>query len=192
LFGGEPGDVGELVFADGRGTIDDRGLVHRGDVGGTVPVRVVDLVVRAAEDVQQAHQPDVDANLFTGLADRRLGRRLADLNGTAEHAPSVVMTSVADEQQPPGLVNGKHRDRREQKQVVSDGRPQPRDMRRDAHLGTVPGSEHAQARELVNGIQGRGRGLGWYEGGADSVPRGRRAQCQGRFQPVTSITCGLR
>ena len=48
LFGGEPGDVGELIVADGRGTIDDRGLVHRGDIGGPAPVRVVDLVVRTA------------------------------------------------------------------------------------------------------------------------------------------------
>jgi hypothetical protein len=53
------------------------------------------------------------------------------------------MTSVPDEQQPPGLVNGKHRDRREQEQVVSDDRPQPRDMRRDAHRGTFPAPERA-------------------------------------------------
>jgi hypothetical protein len=29
---------------------------------------------------------------------------------------------------------------------MSDGRPQPRDMRRDAHLGTFPGPEYVQAR----------------------------------------------
>jgi len=53
---------------------------------------------------------------------------------------------MPDEQQSAGLVNGKHGNRREQEQVVSDGRPQSRDMRRDAHRGTFPGPEHVQAR----------------------------------------------
>ena len=72
--GGKPGDVAQLVVADRRGTIDDRGLVDRGDVGDPVSVRVADLVVRAAEDVQQPDQPDLDADLLTGLPDGGLDR----------------------------------------------------------------------------------------------------------------------
>jgi hypothetical protein len=40
---------------------------------------------------------------------------------------------MASEQQPSGLVDGKNRDRRQQQQIVSDGRPQPRYVRRDTH-----------------------------------------------------------
>ena len=69
---------------DGGGTADDRGLIHRGHVGGPVAVRVADLVVRAAQDVQQSYQPDLDADLFTGLPYRCLRRRLADLDGATE------------------------------------------------------------------------------------------------------------
>jgi hypothetical protein len=47
------------------------------------------------------------------------------------------MASVPDEQQPSGLVDGDNRDRREQEQVVPDGRPQLRDVRRDAHPASV-------------------------------------------------------
>src|ERR1700732_2728741 len=90
LPGPEPGQLAELAITDNRGTPGDAGLINSGDIRDAVPVRVTDLVVRTAEHLQQAHQPDINADLLAGLPDRRGGRRLARLNGTAEDAPPVV------------------------------------------------------------------------------------------------------
>jgi hypothetical protein len=105
-FGGEPGDVAELAVADGRGAIDDRRFIHRRDVRDPVSVRVPDLIIRAAEHVNQPHQADPGADLLASLSERCLRRRLAHLDRAAEDSPPVVMTSVADEQQPPCPVDG--------------------------------------------------------------------------------------
>jgi hypothetical protein len=129
LSGREPGHVAEFIVAWARGTSDDRGFVHRGDVGGAISIRVTDLVLRAAEDVQQPYQPDLDADLFAGLPGGGLGRRFTDLDRAAENPPPIVMACVPDEQQSPGLVDGDNRDGREQEQVVPDSRPQPCDVR---------------------------------------------------------------
>jgi glyoxylase I family protein len=43
------------------------------------------------------------------------------------------MASVPDEEQSPGRVDGENRDRRQEEQVVPDGRSQPRDVRWDSH-----------------------------------------------------------
>jgi hypothetical protein len=130
------GPRGDILWVSGAlpGSVhdkkaDDRGFVHRGDVGGPVPVRVTDLVLRAAEDVQQPYQPDLDADLFTGLADGGLGRRLTDLDRAAENPPPIMMAGVPDKQQSSGLVDGENGDGREQEQVVPDSRPQSCDVR---------------------------------------------------------------
>ncbi|HEX3961352.1 MAG TPA: hypothetical protein VHZ03_32810, partial [Trebonia sp.] len=102
-----------------------------------VPVRVTDLVVRPAEHVQQAHQPDIDADLLAGFPDRGGGRRLARLNGAAEDSPPVVMAGMPDQQNSPCLIHRQHRYRRQQQQLMPDNGPQLGYMRSDTHRATL-------------------------------------------------------
>jgi len=97
--------------------------------------------------------PDLDADLFTGLPDRCLRRRLADLDGAAKYRPSVVMTSVPDEQQAPSRIDRKHRNGRQQEEVVPYGGPQPRDVRRDTHRGVtaLSGRHECWPRDRLGG-----------------------------------------
>jgi hypothetical protein len=130
----EPGELAELAIAGCRGALDDPGLINGGDVGGTVAVRVADLILRAAEHVQQAHQLNAGPDLLAGLPDRRRGGRLAHVNGATEDTPPVAMAGMADQQHPPGLIDRQDRHRRQQQQVMPNNGPQPGYMRSDTHL----------------------------------------------------------
>jgi hypothetical protein len=150
----EPGELAELAVTGCRGPCDDPGFIDGGDVGGAIAVGVADLVIGPAEHVHQADQPDVGADLFAGLPDRRRGGRLARVHGTAEDTPPVVMADVADQQHAPCPVDGQDRHRRQEQQLVSDNGSQPGYMRSDTHLGnpTVRAAdldESAQARSFA-------------------------------------------
>jgi hypothetical protein len=121
----EPGELAELAITRCRGTCDDPGFIDRGDVGRAVAVGVADLVIGAAEHVDQADQMDVGADLLAGLPDRCRGGRLAHVHGAAEDAPPVVMAGVADQQHPACPVDGQDRHRRQEQQLMPDDGSQP-------------------------------------------------------------------
>lgn len=50
----------------------------------------------------------------------RFCRGFADLDGAAEHRPSVMVTGMPDKQHPSCFVDRKHRDRWEQQQIMPD------------------------------------------------------------------------
>ena len=110
----EPGHLADLAVIDRRSPGHDRRFVHGGDVGGPVAVRVLDLEVRATDDIEQPEQPNFDADLLVGFAHGRLGRGLTDLDGTPDDAPLIAETGMPHQQQPPGLVDRQNRSRRQQ------------------------------------------------------------------------------
>lgn len=131
----EPGEPAQLPVTRPRHAVNDPGLIDSRDVRHPVPVRVNDLIIRAAQHAQQTRQPHPDPDLLPGLPDRRLSRRLAHIDGPAENTPAVVMAGMTDQQQPPGIIHRQHRNRRQQQQLMPDNSPQPGYMRSDTHPG---------------------------------------------------------
>ena len=164
LFGGEPGDVGELIVADGRGTIDDRGLVHRGDVGGTVPVRVADLIVR----------PPSTSSRRTSRTSTPISSRVSRTAASAGDSP----TSTAPPSTPhpslwPACRTSSSRPAWSTGSTETDGsrsRSCPTAARSRAMCAGMLTLAPFPGRSMSK----HGREVGWYEG--DIGPCGRRAQ----------------
>jgi hypothetical protein len=128
----EPFDRDRLLAVRAWIAVEHVGIEHRRDVADKVAVGVGEAKLRPAHHRADAVDLQHHAGLLRRLTNSCLERRLVRLDRPADRLPLTGLR-LAHQQQPPLLIPGEHRNRRQQQQLVADLFAQMTQIRRDAH-----------------------------------------------------------